>query len=109
MRNCKVKTTGIALSVDASVPPASAARGMGVHALSNHGKARAQGRDAARECRAFKVIRARSVLNRAATALCPKRSFSDKQPRAGLLMLVCAFRLRARKATRSGGKLERSG
>jgi hypothetical protein len=67
VRNCKVKTTGIALSVDASVPPASAARGMGVHALSNHGKARAQGRDAARECRAFKVIRARSVLNRAAT------------------------------------------
>jgi hypothetical protein len=42
MRNCKVKTTGIALSVDASVPPASAARGMGVHALSNHGRARAQ-------------------------------------------------------------------
>jgi hypothetical protein len=72
VRNCKVKTTGIALSVDASVPPASAARGMGVHALSNHGRARAQGRDAARECRAFKAIRARSVLNRAATGALPK-------------------------------------
>jgi hypothetical protein len=70
VRNCKVKTTGIALSVDASVPPASAARGMGVHALSNHGRARAQGRDAARECRAFKAIRALSVLNRAATDVC---------------------------------------
>jgi hypothetical protein len=37
VRNCKVKTTGIALSVDASVPPASAAQGMGVHA--NPGRA----------------------------------------------------------------------
>ena len=72
VRNCKLKTTGIALSIDASVPSASAARGMGVHALSNHGRARAQGRDAARECRAFKAIRALSVLNRAATDALPK-------------------------------------
>jgi hypothetical protein len=95
VRNCKVKTTGIALSVDASVPPAFAARGMSVYALSNHGRARARGRDAAWECRAFKAIRARSVLNwiELRPTLCPKRSFSDEQPRAGLLMLACAFRL----------------
>jgi hypothetical protein len=38
VRNCKVKTTGIALSVGASAPAASAALGISVHAC-NHGRA----------------------------------------------------------------------